>query len=67
MWMEEGDKLAAQYGIEPRVLVYLDKVSKAAGARMKRKSTAGRTTTCVQPGFVMRPSSEVMVTAFLAV
>jgi DNA-binding transcriptional MerR regulator len=30
MWTEEGEKLAAQYGIEPELLDYLSKVSKAA-------------------------------------
>ena len=33
MWMEQADKLAAQYGIEPRLLEYLDKVAKAADSK----------------------------------
>jgi DNA-binding transcriptional MerR regulator len=33
MWTDEGDELAAQFGIEPQLLDYLDKVSKAAGSK----------------------------------
>jgi DNA-binding transcriptional MerR regulator len=33
MWTDEGDQLAAQFGIEPQLLDYLDKVSKAAGSK----------------------------------
>jgi hypothetical protein len=30
MWTEQGDKLCAQFGIDPRVMAYLGKVSEAA-------------------------------------
>jgi len=30
MWIEQGDKLCAQFGYDPKVLAYLDKVNQAA-------------------------------------
>jgi MerR family transcriptional regulator, thiopeptide resistance regulator len=30
LWTEQGDKLCAQYGIDPKVMAYLDKVNQAA-------------------------------------
>jgi hypothetical protein len=32
MWNEQGDTLAAQFGVEPELLAYLDQVAKAAAA-----------------------------------
>jgi DNA-binding transcriptional MerR regulator len=31
MWMEQGDKLCAQFGIDPEVMAYLGKAAEAAG------------------------------------
>jgi DNA-binding transcriptional MerR regulator len=31
LWTEQGDALAAQYGIDPQLLAYLERVGKAAG------------------------------------
>jgi DNA-binding transcriptional MerR regulator len=31
LWMEQGDKLCAQYGMDPKLMAYLGKVSEAAG------------------------------------
>ena len=33
LWMEQGDKLCAQYGIDPKVMEYLGKVAAAAGIK----------------------------------
>ena len=30
LWNEQGDKLCAQFGIDPRTMAYLGKVSEAA-------------------------------------
>jgi hypothetical protein len=31
MWIEQGDKLCAQFGIDPKVMAYLGKAADAAG------------------------------------
>ena len=33
LWMEQGEKLCAQYGIDPKVMEYLGKVAAAAGIK----------------------------------
>ena len=33
LWMEQGDKLCAQFGIDPKVMEYLGKVAAAAGIK----------------------------------
>jgi hypothetical protein len=30
LWMEQGDKLCAQFGMDPKVMAYLGKVAEAA-------------------------------------
>jgi hypothetical protein len=33
MWKEQGDKLCAQFGIDPKLMAYLDKAANAASER----------------------------------